>query len=226
MTKQLLSVFSVCLLAASSASAAIISTEYGTATIVNNDELLAGFVVNDVYINAPAGDSIGAIQILLEPDAGSTGTINQFTIVPSDVRPSAGIIGAFPAAAFDTYVAAGTLVDGATPLIFGASDSLGGPGGPAVVNSTSRMDVTFSPAAGQNTLGAQNFLAARIVLSTEYQASNSFNFLADFVSASGETILNLPVVNGGIGGGDVIPEPTTFGLAGLALAAVGFRRRR
>lgn len=181
--------FAICVFTASLASAAGIRVEQTPGGP-------AGFVMNDVFIDAPAGDRIGALQTLLTLSSGS---IFQFTTVPSDVRPSAGIIGAFPDAAFDTFVAAGQAVDGATPLIFGASDKLGGPGGPADLSGNSRLDATFSPAAGQNTLDAQNFLAARITLSED--AMGDFAFLADFVSMVGEEPTTMSIVNGVIGGG-------------------------
>lgn len=199
--------------------AAMASVSLADSRLVVTPNTKPGHTIFDLYLNAPVGDSIGALQILLEPDPLNTGKIYQFPIVPSDVRPSAGLVGVFPDAQFDTFVAAGTAIDGATPLIFGASDMLGGPGGQADLGGATRLDATFSPAAGQDTLGAQDFLAARVVLTHDY--AGVLTLFADFVQATGENPQVYPIF-------PIFktPEPATTWLAGAAIATAGFRRRR
>jgi hypothetical protein len=135
----------------------------------------------DVNVNTDPGQSIGSMQVLLQLTAGSIFNISEDD-GGGNTQPSNALANVVPGLRFDTFVAAGnaTTTGGTQPLVFGASDSLGGPGGNAEFYS--RLDATFSPAAGQVTAGISNYLANRISLTND--AVGTFKFRADFGSGN------------------------------------------
>jgi hypothetical protein len=182
---------------------------------------LAGTVTNDILIDAGENEQIGAIQIYANLTEGSFYQNGSGGNAP----PSSAFVGFVPALAFDTFAASGAPInDQFTPLIVGASVDLGSPntGGGAVLNSNT-FDVTFSPQAGQNTLGALDFLVARMTI------GSTGTFMMDVEFSGGgphATVMNGVIVDGQVRLGPEIPEPATVTLFGLGLlGVVGLVRR-
>jgi hypothetical protein len=181
---------------------------------------LAGTTTNDILIDAEPTEQIGAIQLYAELTEGSFYNDG----FGGNTPPNPGFFGPFPAVEFDTFAASGVNINTFVPVIAGASVDLGSPnsGGAAIFDSNT-VDVTFGPQAGQSTLGALNFLAARLTIGSE----GIFRMDVEFSGGGPHaTVMNGVIVDGQVRLGPEIPEPATVTLFGLGLlGVVGLVRR-
>ncbi len=110
-----------------------------------------------------------------------------------------------------------------SPRSLAHSADLGSPGtGGPVVFTNKTIDITFGPEAGQNTLGAQNFLVGRFTIGS----TGTFKIDVEFSGGGPHANMSGMIQDGQIilGG---IPEPASLSLCSLALfGMVGFVRRR
>jgi hypothetical protein len=178
---------------------------------------LAGTTTNDILINAEPTEQIGAIQIYAELSEGS------FWHHPfgANTPPNPTQFAFVPALAFDTFLASGFPTNARVPVVAGASADLGSPntGGPVILDANT-IDATFGPEAGQPTMGALGFLAARVTIGSE----GIFRMDVEFSGGGRATVMNGLIRDGVI---LLIPEPASLALGGLAMfGLVGLAARR
>jgi hypothetical protein len=180
---------------------------------------LAGFITNDLSIDF--NGQLSGVQLLVELTGGSIYQDAAGAAAP----PNSAVVTIIPSLAYDTFVTLDAPTSGGPhgePLLVGGAVNLGGSPTAAFTNMT--INQGFSPAAGVSSATNQtDFLAARVTLSGD--ANGTAKYLA---SAAGQisSEFSVPIVNGVIGGGVVIPEPSTVILLGMGLIGLVALKRR
>jgi hypothetical protein len=207
--------------------------------VTSNPDAFAGHVVNDISIDF-TGQYTGS-QLYVEL---TQGTIYQDAL-GSALAPNSAFFPVFPSLEFDTFVAQGgstaATTNGVIALGGGAvnladvaqnPDNLGRPIPSSSTFSTTLINQQYNPSAGLIISNQSDFLTARITLSNDAMGEIVFAGFAspdatNPVSPNVAPRLNLPIVNGVIGGGGpIIPEPSTVILLGMGLIGLVAMKRR
>jgi hypothetical protein len=158
----------------------------------------AGYLTNDILVNADPGVGILSQQLLIDLAGGPPNPIYQHTFgngAPSYGPPNNLLAGFAPGILYDTYLAAGSPSTGAVTApgatVAGKSQDLGGPGGAgAAVFTNTDIDAAWGSVGASGT----NYLSARVTLHNT--VSGVWSYRVNYADGSSNIIQNGPIAAG------------------------------
>jgi hypothetical protein len=212
--------FATLVLVAGSAMAQVtaINVTQGTSVVPN-------VLVNDISVDFTG--QVTGFQMLLTLTSGSIYQNTSALIGAGTTPPVQALEAVDGTIATDTYTAFGGPYAGNNAGNYGLGGGAVNLGGaPAAQFDTTAINQGWNPAGGVTVVDRTNFLAARVALSNDATGNITFAGFAGGQDPTAAQRLNVPIVNGVIGGGAVIPEPSTIVLVGMALAGLVALKRR